>query len=567
MAEPLSATHPEIAAQANGWDPSTISRGSDQKLGWLCNMKHLYFATPSNRIKGSGCPYCAGKSALSGFNDMGTTHTALAKEANGWDPTKYIAGTAKRLSWKCAQGHTWDATGNSRVGIRGTGCPVCSNKKVVPGINDLATHSPDIAKQADGWDPSLLTAGSNKKLPWICSKVRAHRWEDSVSNRSKGRGCPYCSNHQIMVGFNDLNTTHPTVAVEACGWDPITVVAGNRKKRLWECSVGHVWEASPVSRTRLSSGCPFCAGQRAIRGVNDLATMRPDIAAEAEGWDPTEVMAQTNKKLPWTCAKGHSWITSVASRTNGTGCPTCSGNVVLAGFNDLGTTHPDIAAEVNGWDPTTVSKGHITKKSWKCPMGHIYDATVNNRCQGKDCSVCAGKIVLIGFNDLRTTHPEIAAEADGWDPKTVTAGSNKKVSWKCANGHQWFALVTSRSLGTGCPSCAKTGFDPGEDGYLYFIRHENWGLLQIGITNNPDQRLSRHGKSGWEIIELRGPMPGDIARGWEQGILRALSRRDVHLSPEHIAGKFDGYTEAWIQEDFPAKSLSQLMQLVREDED
>ena len=500
MAEPLSATHPEIATQAHGWDPSTISRGSDQKLGWLCNMKHLYFATPSNRIKGSGCPYCAGKSALSGFNDMGTTHPELAAQADGWDPSQFIAGTAKKLPWKCASGHQWTVSGNSRVG-QGTGCPVCSNKKIVAGINDLGSINPDLARQADGWDPSTSAPQSTKKRAWICPNDGEHRWEDSVNNRSKGRGCPYCSNHQIMVGFNDLNTTHPKVAIEACGWDPVTVVAGNRKKRLWECSVGHVWEASPVSRTRLSSGCPFCAGQRAIRGVNDLATMRPDIAAEADGWDPTEVMAQTNKKLPWTCVNDHSWITSVASRTNGTGCPTCSGNVVLAGFNDLGTTHPDIAAEANGWDPTTVGKGHITKKSWKCPMGHIYDATVNNRSKGR-----------------------------------------------------------------GCPSCAKTGFDPGEDGHLYLIRHENWGLLQIGITNNPDQRLSRHGKSGWEIIELRGPMPGDIARGWEQGILHALSRRDVRLSPEHIAGKFDGYTEAWIQEDFPADSLAALMNLVHEDE-
>ncbi len=32
-----------------------------------------------------------------------------------------------------------------------------------------------------------------------------------------------------------------------------------------------------------------------------------------------------------------------------------------------------------------------------------------------------------GVNDLATLHPEIAAEADGWDPKTITPGSNKKM--------------------------------------------------------------------------------------------------------------------------------------------
>ena len=69
------------------------------------------------------------------------------------------------------------------------------------------------------------------------------------------------------------------------------------------------------------------------------------------------------------------------------------------------------------------------------------------------------------------------------------------------------------------------------------------------------------------MTELRGPMPGDVTRQWEQDILHALKRRGVKLAPEQIAGKFSGYTEAWIKEDFPAKSLTELMQLVHNDEE
>ena len=43
--------------------------------------------------------------------------------------------------------------------------------------------------------------------------------------------------------------------------------------------------------------------------------------------------------------------------------------------------------------------------------------------------------ILIGFNDLQTTHPELAKEADGWDPRTVVAGSNEKYLWRCPDGH------------------------------------------------------------------------------------------------------------------------------------
>ena len=57
-----------------------------------------------------------------------------------------------------------------------------------------------------------------------------------------------------------------------------------------------------------------------------------------------------------------------------------------------------------------------------------------------------------------------------------------------------------------------------------------------------------------------------LTHQWEQDILKALRRRFVSLGPEHIAGKFSGYTESWIEEDFPVKSLAELMQLVHDDE-
>ncbi|MFR8347583.1 MAG: zinc-ribbon domain-containing protein, partial [Mediterraneibacter gnavus] len=54
----------------------------------------------------------------------------------------------------------------------------------------------------------------------------------------------------------------------------------------------------------------------------------------------------SHKKVIWRCKKGHEWEAVVKSRTiNKTGCPYCSHNKVLAGFNDLATLLPDIAAE------------------------------------------------------------------------------------------------------------------------------------------------------------------------------------------------------------------------------
>ena len=62
-------------------------------------------------------------------------------------------------------------------------------------------------------------------------------------------------------------------------------------------------------------------------------------------------------------------------------------------------------------------------------------------------------------NCLQTVNPSLAAE---WHPvkngrlttRDVTPGSNKRVWWRCEKGHEWEAIINSRSKGYGrCPYC------------------------------------------------------------------------------------------------------------------
>jgi hypothetical protein len=89
-------------------------------------------------------------------------------------------------------------------------------------------------------------------------------------------------------------------------------------------------------------------------------------------------------------------------------------------------------------------------------------------------------------------------------------------------------------------------------------------MFQIGITNNPDRRLSQHKKLGWVLLELRGPMDGHLTQQWETAILRMLKSKGADLSNAEIAGKFDGYSEAWSKATFDAKSIKELMLLTEE---
>lgn len=97
---------------------------------------------------------------------------------------------------------------------------------------------------------------------------------------------------------------------------------------------------------------------------------------------------------------------------------------------------------------------------WKCKHNHIWLARIADRTSGKNCSVCAGKTVLFGFNDLKTLNPILCEE---WNyernkslkPEQFTVKSGKEVWWKCSIcGYEWLSKISNRSNGSGCPNCA-----------------------------------------------------------------------------------------------------------------
>ena len=268
-----------------------------------------------------------------------------------------------------------------------------------------------------------------------------------------------------------LASVHPELIPE---WSeknlPLTpdkITFGSNKRVWWKGACGHEWETSVKARSK-GEKCPICSGARVIEGINDLATLKPLLAQE---WSkknklkPTEVSVASHKKIIWKCKHGHEWEASVKSRTvNGTGCPYCSHNKVLAGFNDLASQYPDIAAEWSDRNlpllPTMVTAFANSKAWWKCKdCGNEWYTLISTRSGGSRCPYCSGYTLLKGFNDLATTHPDLAAE---WSernyplmPDEVNAKSRRNVWWKCKTcGNEWKSVINARVKGTVCPVCA-----------------------------------------------------------------------------------------------------------------
>jgi len=167
-----------------------------------------------------------------------------------------------------------------------------------------------------------------------------------------------------------------------------------------------------------------------------LAVTHPELAKQAIGWDPSLVTASSGLKKEWMCGFCHAWIASTYTRTSGSDCPFCRGQNVLAGFNDFATTDPEIGKQAHGWDPTTLSRWSDRKVQWICDHQHEWTSSLGRRTSGKNCPIYTDITILVGLNDIASQNPRLTSQAEGRDPKMVTAGSNQNQLWRWDKGHQ-----------------------------------------------------------------------------------------------------------------------------------
>jgi len=189
----------------------------------------------------------------------------------------------------------------------------------------------------------------------------------------------------------------------------------------------------------------------------------------------------------WSCDQcpdslPHVWEATVNNRSQGTGCPYCSGEKVCQ-HNTLARKVPQVAMY---WDAKTnhpLSPDQVTVSSrfrahWKCSVClHEWQARVTEKATHKSgCPKCAKANGNRRADGTRQKQPTLArakhALLEQWDndrnreignsPGNTTLGSHKLIWWRCqecqkGKEHSWQARASSRTSGkvvTGCPFCA-----------------------------------------------------------------------------------------------------------------
>ena len=488
----LCTTHPSLAKEWNYAKneellPEQCMGGSHKIVWWICSEGHEWKAQIKSRANGVGCPYCANKLVYRGYNDLATTHPELAAE---WHPTKnenltpqdITFGSGKKVWWQCKNNHEWEASVDNRT--KGRGCPVCSSRRrtsfpeqaiyyyIKKAFPDAQNGYKEIFNQTsmelDIYIPTIK----------VGIEYDGRRYHSQTSNRIRdSRKYKICREQGIML-IRITDNMRAEIII-------------NCDRRIAIPEANDFYLTSAISQLLYKLGKPMNVNIAKDRldilsylSTTDvsLESTFPEIAKE---WNyeknkellPSMFHPGSNEKVWWICSVcGQEWKTSLAERTgrDKTNCPRCARmkgaekrrETLIERHGSVAEVAPQLVAE---WDyeknditPEIVSASSSKRVWWKCKVcDYNWETTIDQRVsRNSGCPCCKNRVVVAGKNDLATTHPHLLEE---WNyekntvlPKEVTAGSGKKVWWKCSVcGNEWNSVIHTKANGSGCPVCAK----------------------------------------------------------------------------------------------------------------
>lgn len=481
----LQTMNPTLAAQ---WHPTKnksktpqeFTANSSKKAWWRGDCNHDWEAVIGSRNKGNGCPYCSGKYVISGETDLATVNSTLARE---WHPTKNGTLTPKDVSansnkmawWQCKEKHEWKALICSR-NKTGARCPMCSGREAIDGETDLTTINPTLAgewhpmKNGD-LTPKKVKYHSGKLVWWLCK--RGHEWQSSVDNRSSGNGCPICAKEtqtslpeQMIYYF----LKQKSYFGEVLNRDTIFGVEVDVYLPKWE--IGIEYDGRHYHNKKEKQEVDRKKGE--LLNKNGVTLIRVKESTKNEVDTVNKILyVKYDRKYRYMTAAMHELFKMLSNQIDKTFL--FEGNIqeelpaIMGGYiesekqNSLLVKRPEIAKEWHQTKNGSLAPDQVTYSSgksvwWICEKRHEWQSTIDGRNRGRNCPYCSGRYPIVGETDLTTTHPNIAEEWDyeknvGLTPKMVTAGSEKKVYWKCKKEHSWIAIINSRRK-TGCPICS-----------------------------------------------------------------------------------------------------------------
>ncbi len=482
----LAKLRPDVAKRWNkeknkGLKPEDFTHGSKVKVWWNCEKGHEYKASINDRTSGRGCPYCAGHK-VSDDNNLQYLYPEIAKEwhfeKNGNLLPKHITyGSGKKVWWNCKEEHEYKASPKERV--RGRGCPYCSGVKVAWNTNIAFTH-PDLVKE---WNyeknrdlkPESFSRGGRTKVWWKCKQ--GHQWQAQVNDRTSGSGCPICqsktSRFEVRIYSEFKKIFHEVLWREKIDNNECDIYLPQHKIGIEFDSLYYHKNRQKQDETKKHKLNELGVSLFRIREKGLPIIDKNDIEYEIHQRH-FEIIANLIEKIcrysniPPKAKKSIKQYIKMGILQNENEYNHILSQLPAPPFDEsFATKYPDVAKEWcvkknKSLKPDMFTAFSAKKVWWQCENGHEWEARIANRtARESGCPYCAGTKPSPERN-LALSNPELLQEwhptkNKGLKPKDFTPGSGKKVWWKCSTGHEWEAVIGSRTKGRGCKQCYLEG--------------------------------------------------------------------------------------------------------------
>lgn len=262
------------------------------------------------------------------------------------------------------------------------------------------------------------------------------------------------------------------------------------------------------------------------------------------------IYVSAHTKISLICKSHGKFLQTPNSHLSGCGCPVCAKKQRpisnLMGVNEFVMESRKIHGDRYDYSEVKYKKS-IDKVKIRCMLhGHFYQSP-NNHLAGHGCPECSRNKKRNSLEFIKKAH-----EVHGADKYIYSLvdykNANTKVLIICNNHGVFEQTPIKHTLGGGCPSCAKYGFDESKVGFVYFLISE-FGI-KVGISNNPSQRLQK----------LKSATPFDfhfIAEVKTTGAEAMRKEKYYHHKYESASlTGFDGATE-WLR--FCPELMSEIM--------
>ena len=324
--------YPEFSdfwSKNNSQDPTqmTISGAKNNKFLWICSCCNLEFEEKLEVIidkfsivQGKElirvCPYCTEKIPKPN-ESLGGQKSFLRSEwlenLNG-DINKIFCNSSDTVEWVCRRCHRNFKARISERKENDNCCPYCSKRELAVGYNDLATTHPLVIKEwsaLNDRESCSVMCNSNYRAWWKCPVCKGEYQQEVQSKVIIKKPCPYCTNHKVLKGLNDLATTHPWLINEwstSNDMDFSSLMSNSGYKAWWKCSVCKgEYQQTVKKKILMKESCPYCQNNEVLKGFNDLETTHKHLMNE---WDylnnilladPTEINEKCSQTVWWIC--------------------------------------------------------------------------------------------------------------------------------------------------------------------------------------------------------------------------------------------------------------------------